>query len=222
MAVRQRAMQVEDREARCRAILDAAERLLAVDPDRVASMADVAEEAGLAKGTIYLYFGSKDELLLALHERNVEPFFRELIARLGVEAPVAVDDLQALIAKHMLASPVFLPLAAHCYGARAHHLPTDAWHAFRERIAERLARAGAGLQRHFPELGAGGGLALLRHSYALLLGLWQMSAERRDNGNGSPSMRAGAPDLPFAVDLERALRSLWTGRLGPSASAHRP
>ena len=43
-------------------------------------------------------------------------------------------------------------------------------------MADRLERAGAGLERHFPQLAAGEGARLLRRSYALIIGLWQMSA----------------------------------------------
>ena len=49
-------------------------------PDRMASVAEVADEAGLAKGTVYLYFPSKEELLLAVHERKIDGFFGALIA----------------------------------------------------------------------------------------------------------------------------------------------
>ena len=80
MVIRQRAMQAEDKQERHAAILDAAERLLARGPERVASVAEVADEAGLAKGTVYLYFPSKEELLLAVHERAIDGFFRAVIA----------------------------------------------------------------------------------------------------------------------------------------------
>ncbi len=76
MVIRQRAIQAEDKQERHDAILDAAQRLLLRSPERVANVAEVAEEARLAKGTVYLYFPSKEELLLALHERNVDGFFR--------------------------------------------------------------------------------------------------------------------------------------------------
>ena len=82
MAIRQRAIQAVDKEERHHAILDAAERLLLRSPDRVANVAEVADEAGLAKGTVYLYFPSKEELLLALHERNRRRFFGALNALL--------------------------------------------------------------------------------------------------------------------------------------------
>ena len=65
MVIRQRAIQAEDKQERHHAILDAAERLLLRSPERIANVAEVADEAGLAKGTVYLYFPSKEELLLA-------------------------------------------------------------------------------------------------------------------------------------------------------------
>ena len=54
MAIRQRAIQAEAKHERHHAILDAAERLLSRSPDRIANVAEVADEAGLAKGTVYL------------------------------------------------------------------------------------------------------------------------------------------------------------------------
>ena len=88
MVIRQRAVHSEDKQERHHAILDAAERLLERAPERVANVAEVADEAGLAKGTVYLYFPSKDELLLAVHERRVDAFFRALCSLLAATAQV--------------------------------------------------------------------------------------------------------------------------------------
>src|SRR5215468_7621187 len=115
MAIRQRAIQAEDKQERHHAILDAATRLLLREPDRVANVSEVADEAGLAKGTVYLYFASKEELLLALHERNIAGFFRALIERLDSPQPLTIDDMFALTREHMIAPPLFLPLASRCF-----------------------------------------------------------------------------------------------------------
>ncbi|HET7403967.1 MAG TPA: helix-turn-helix domain-containing protein, partial [Usitatibacter sp.] len=79
MTATQRAIALEDKEERGNAILDAAEALYLEHPDRIASVAEVAHAAGLAKGTVYLYFPSKEEMLLALHERHVRAFFAHLV-----------------------------------------------------------------------------------------------------------------------------------------------
>lgn len=61
-------------DARRRQILDAAHRqfgLKGVDPG-AATLDDVAEEAGLSKGSIYSYFKNKDQLLAAVREDAAE------------------------------------------------------------------------------------------------------------------------------------------------------
>src|SRR6478672_8616132 len=112
MVIRQRAIQAEAKQERHHAILDAAERLLSRSKDRVASVAEVADEAGLAKGTVYLYFPSKEELLLALHERNLDAFFSAFHALVAREPRGTLDDLLALTFEHIVRRPLFLPLAA--------------------------------------------------------------------------------------------------------------
>ena len=64
MVIRQRAIHAEHKQERYDALLDAALALLARAPDRVPSVADVADAAGLAKGTVYLYFENKAQLLI--------------------------------------------------------------------------------------------------------------------------------------------------------------
>ncbi len=213
MIIRQRAMQAEDKQVRHEAILDAATRLLERSPGQIASMTDVADEAGLAKGTVYLYFASKEELLLAVHERGIDAFFKALQQQLAVTAPLAAREVLSLAREHIVAAPLFLPLAARCLGFMGQGVSMEAALAFRRRMAGRLDAAGAGLERHFRDLAPGDGVALLRRTYALILGLWQLS--------GRPGLRehaatadgdAALPDA-FVADLDRALLALWNGTI---------
>ena len=223
MVIRQRAIQAEAKQERHHAILDAAERLLSRSKDRMANVAEVADEAGLAKGTVYLYFPSKEELLLAVHERNIDGFFRELIDFLEGDDVVTIDAILALTHRHMVEPPLFLPLAARCFGMMGQGVPTEAAFAFKQRMAQRLQRAGAGLTRHFPELAGDGGVGLLRHSYALIIGLWQMSGESA--GSVCALSAAGADPVIFgwnySDELDRAMRALWEGTVGSPPPAAR-
>ena len=224
MVIRQRAIHSEDKRERHDAILDAAERVLLQSPERVASVAEVADDAGLAKGTVYLYFPSKEELLLAVHERRIDGFFRDVIALVEGEAPVSIDAMLALTHRHLVEPPLFLPLASRCFGLMAHSLPGETAKAFKQRMAARLERAGAGLERHFPTLPAGGGVALLRRSYALILGLWQMSPSAE--GDAAHCAVAGPGASPvfawsYPTELDVALRALWQGMIGATPETAR-
>ena len=222
MVIRQRAIQAEDKQERHDAILDAAERLLLRSPDRVANVAEVADEAGLAKGTVYLYFPSKEELLLArarAQHRRLLPR-ADRAARSG-DQRVAIEAMLALTRQHMVEPPLFLPLAARCFGLMAQSIPLEAAVAFRQRMAARLERAGAGLERHFPALPPGDGVALLRHSYALIIGLWQMSADA--GGSAAPCPMAGPARIAgVRVELPRRARRRAARALARARSATGP
>jgi AcrR family transcriptional regulator len=55
-------------------ILDAAERVLLERGLAATTVADVADAAGIAKGTVYLQFASKNDLIAALRARYLERF----------------------------------------------------------------------------------------------------------------------------------------------------
>jgi AcrR family transcriptional regulator len=216
MVIRQRAVLAEDKQERHHAILDAAERLLARSPDRVANVAEVADEAGLAKGTVYLYFPGKEELLLALHDRHNDTFFGALIRRLGEPRVVTFGELLAITQAHIVAEPTFLPLATRCMAMMATEVPHETAEGFHARMAQRLQDAGAGLERHFPELRAGDGVLLLRRSFALVVGLWQMSWA---HPLGEPT-GCGLTEADFPGELALALRALWEGTIGRPLDDH--
>jgi len=72
MTVHSPAARGDDRAAKRVCILDAAERVFAHHGFFTAKVADIAREAGVADGTIYLYFKSKDDLLISLFESRME------------------------------------------------------------------------------------------------------------------------------------------------------
>lgn len=170
---RVRALDGDDKEARRQAILDAAERLFA-ERHALANVADVAEAAGLAKGTVYLYFQTKEEIYLALHARHVEHFFSTLIARLNNGEPFFYAEMLALAKAHLLDAPTYMPLGACCIGFASRAVPQGAHAQFQSQMTDWLATAGAGLERHFAKLVEGEGARVLTHSYAIMVGMYSL------------------------------------------------
>ncbi len=221
MAIRQRAVALGDKEERRGALLDAAEALFLEQPGRMASVEEVARAAGVAKGTVYLYFPSKEEMLLALHERHTELFFAALIKRLESRRPAGFDEIWATTRENLVRRPGYLALSSRWFGLMDRDIPMEAAVAFKIRVGEALARAGASLERHFPELGKGGGVTLLQHSYGLIVGLWQLVHPNERFGAAMDREELAMFKRDYERELESALRALWNGTLGTARASRR-
>jgi len=110
------------REFRVREILAAARRVIADHGFEGATIDRVAEEARIAKGTVYLYFDNKDNLLQAAMEEGLISFGEQIRAEVAnvadpleklrrlVTAQLGImnanrDFIKALIVEHSLVDP---------------------------------------------------------------------------------------------------------------------
>lgn len=75
------------RQARRETILDAAEEVFRRRGVSVATMDEVAQKSGLAKGTLYRYFPSKDDVYLGIAARGIRALHALLEQRLDVGQP---------------------------------------------------------------------------------------------------------------------------------------
>jgi AcrR family transcriptional regulator len=94
-------MSVKDRrereeKSRLASILEAAEKVFARSGYYQARMDDIAEEAELAKGTLYYYFKSKDEIYLALLKREAQKVHEEIRSLITEDSPLFQDLQRAL------------------------------------------------------------------------------------------------------------------------------
>ena len=83
-------------------ILDAADRLLARYGYKKMTMDDLAQEVGIGKGTIYLHFRSKEEIVLSHVDRIVERVLERLNAVAQSDAAPASKLREMLVARVML------------------------------------------------------------------------------------------------------------------------
>jgi AcrR family transcriptional regulator len=216
LSQRQRAIDADDKAARREAILDATERLYNHELN-LPSVAAVAAEAGLAKGTMYLYFESKEATYLALHERHSQRFFEALITRLDSPAEFGIADMAAIVDEHMIRQAGFLPLSNVCLGAQPESVQAQTHEAFHLRMFGWLERAGQGLEHRLQLLQPGDGVRFLHHGYALLLGLYQLLGQRSQCAvharlQAAATGTACTPQMSFdefRSEALAALRGLW-------------
>lgn len=72
------------------AILDATDRLLAIYGYKKMTIDDLAREVAIGKGTVYLYFSSKEEIALSHIDRIIERLKNQL--QLISEQPISPDE----------------------------------------------------------------------------------------------------------------------------------
>lgn len=181
-------------------------------------MDELAQAAGVAKGTLYLYFPSKEEVLLALHERGVQELFDEIDDAIEARAAhFTLSDLSALARRLIIESPIYLPLITQVIGFIGRSVPVESVIRVRLLIDDRLARSGGALEKVFG-LPPGDGARLLEYSHAFVVGLWQLSGCGRvvaeNVGQTHPELVHALKDEP--AEIQRALEALWQGMLTPT------
>lgn len=207
------AIHVQDKAARRASILAAARELFLRAPDRLPSAALIASAAGLAKGTAYLYFRTKEEIFMTLLLQEwggvvelVHHAFR------ADEHPRKrkVSQFLSSYADYLHAHPELLKLEALKYGILERNLTPGLLRSFKTESAAALAQAGQAVDAALA-LPMGRGIRLLIHTYALTLGLWQsLDSPQACHELGDESALA-LPKLDFQIELQTALAQYWHG-----------
>jgi AcrR family transcriptional regulator len=108
VAINQRARSSEQKALRRHAVLETAEVYFKEVGYEAFSMAQLAKKAGVAKGTLYLYFNTREELFLTLYEQSLVRWSQIFIGSLS-DTMTSKTYAQSLY-KTTQADGVFLPL----------------------------------------------------------------------------------------------------------------
>jgi AcrR family transcriptional regulator len=108
VAINQRARSSEQKALRRHAVLETAEVYFKEVGYEAFSMAQLAKKAGVAKGTLYLYFNTREELFLTLYEQSLVRWSQIFIGSLS-DTTTSKTYAQSLY-KTTQADGVFLPL----------------------------------------------------------------------------------------------------------------
>jgi AcrR family transcriptional regulator len=169
---RKRARQAGQKLERRQAILDAAWRAFHTTAYGELTVAAIARETGLAKGTVFLYFRTKEEIFLAVTGQQMTEWFDAVDDRLAqLPAPSPTEDVVEIIAGSLQERVYFTRLLAILSTVLEQNANYDALHQFKHLLLIRLARTGALLERALGFLQPGEGAHLLMQLEALVIGL---------------------------------------------------
>jgi AcrR family transcriptional regulator len=207
-----RAAGEQEKEARRGDILARADELFKEKSFDEIKMAELATELGLAKGTLYLYFPSKELLFLELLKDRLARAFAALRESLGAGVGAAtVESISAALAAAMAADPALPRLLAELHPLLERRVPFDQALAYKRELAESLCGIGAAVAAALPPLSPEEGSRFFLVLYALIVGLADLT-------DLSPFMRKVAAQeglelykLGFEDALKESARSVLAG-----------
>jgi AcrR family transcriptional regulator len=174
------------------------------------TMNRLAERLGLAKGTLYLYFSTKEELFLTLYEQLLSEWFDTLLVELEGRADLSPAELADVLSRTLIDRPQFTRLVPLLEGLLEHNIDEERALAYKTWLLGRAGTVSAAFEASVPTLPRGSGMSVLVLTQALVSGLRQM-------GSPAPVVVAVLQgDLrPLAVDyaqtLPFAMRALLVG-----------
>lgn len=176
MVIRQRARKHEHKLERRDAMLDAALALWGETSFQQITMAAIAERSGVAKGTLYLYFQTKEQLFLALLDRMLDEWFESVDRTLTrAKGPWSSIRLATVLSSSLAERDLLTRLLTMLEGVLEHNIDVDTARAFKTRLLKRTTMLGTLIEKKLPFLPPGHGARLLLHLRALLTGLRQMA-----------------------------------------------
>lgn len=170
------------------------------------TVSQVARRAGVAKGTVFLYFETKEALGLAIADRLLAEWLDDLNGRLiAPEAPLTPAGLAQVIARS-LESRTVLRRTMSLIGLMEHNAGRSAVSAYRRAQLERSKRTGRLLEDALAFLQRGEGTRLLLLVHALVVGYHALAdpAASAEAAHAEPELAA------LRVDFRRAVsEALW-------------
>jgi AcrR family transcriptional regulator len=213
-----RARHDSQKQERRDAILDSAWKIFQRSSYEAVTMESVARETGLAKGTLFLYFHTKEELFLAVTAQQLSDWFsavNEKLAQLSEKTPPS--EIVALLADSLRERAGFTRLLAILSTVLEQNVTFESALEFKRLLLGLMLNTGAELERCLPSLQKGKGAHLLLQCQAVVVGLWHLSdpAPVTRQVLALPEMQA------FGIDFDHELRQMLAALLINQANAQK-
>ena len=209
---KQRATNEEDKLEKRQVILNAAMQMFKNTSYSEVTMAAVALKAKLAKGTLFLYFPTKEEMFLALMEEQLIEWFDTVDFELdSLKAKSSISKIASLVADSLQERIEFTRLLAIHSTILEQNVSYESIFKHKQIILQKLAGTGARLERSLPFLKTGEGAHVILQCQALVVGLWHLTDPSPIAHKVIEKEGLSAFDLDFNSEFQNILTSLLYG-----------
>ena len=211
-ALRQRARSPADKDLRRAQLVAAATQLFSESDFDAVTIARVAEQAGVAKGTAYLYFATKETLFLELVREALAQWLIDLTQRLGRTR--SAQAVPGAIAKSLAEKRDLRRLLVLLHSVIEPHIDEATARGFKIFMRDLLIEVSALIMRKIPGLAPSDAPTLVLQTHALVISLTQLAEPPAVIANvmaADPSLQP--MQIEFEPFLARTLTTLVRGML---------
>jgi AcrR family transcriptional regulator len=174
---RQRARTLEDKDLRRSHLLQAAAELFAQTDFDGVTIANMAQRAGVAKGTAYLYFSCKEAVFLELVQAELILWEADLNQALQTQLPQrSPDAVPTAIARTLARRPMLGRLLVLLHSVIEPRLDLESAHAFKIFLRDLVGRLSCSLVQNIPGLDARQAATLVMQIHALVISVTQLAS----------------------------------------------
>ena len=174
---RKRARTLEDKDLRRGHLLQAAAELFAQTDFGGVTIANIAQRAGVAKGTAYLYFSCKEAVFLELLQTDLTRWEVDLsVALQALPFIRPADDVPATIARTLSERPVLGRLLVLLHSVIEPQLDFASAHAFKIFLRDLVEHLSGSLVQHIPGLRPDQAPTLVMQIHALVISVTQLAS----------------------------------------------
>jgi AcrR family transcriptional regulator len=160
------------KDARRQALVQAAAEVFGERRYAAVSMAEIARRAGVAKGTTYLYFPTKETLFLDLFLRRLSTWIEEIMPVLQVAK--SANDVADAFADTLANHEQLVRLIGLLHGTLEQNVEAEDALAFKRQLIVHLAPVAMGIEVA-AKLPAGDGVRAIVQIQAMAVGIAQMA-----------------------------------------------
>lgn len=202
-----------DKAVKKKSISDSAMDLFRNNNGVMPTVVQIAQHAGMGKGTVYLYFSSREEIFLDLLSEGLESWINHIDSSVSGEKYVAVDTIVEATCSYIECHSELLSLASMMNSILEKNIELEKVVSFKQNLLDHLRKVAANITSHFPELLEDKSAMIILNGYALILGLWQLSSLPDTVQKMLQEREMDILNVDFGREIRNSLKALWHGTL---------
>jgi len=197
---------------RTNTILDAAEALFIAGNGELPSAIEIANKAKIAKGTVYLYFSSKEAIFLTLLERHIQKWLQHSDKAIRQYEKPTLDDICHYLASYWLEAPQFGQLYRIGDAILTPNVEEKVFAEFSTRTINEIKRLAPAFQEINAEVSVQDWTELLQLTLKLLGVAWQAANPQQPSGDAEE----------FKTVAYKLLMPFWTEAVNRRVIVEKP